>query len=78
MKSGSKGNTNLWALVKLTALLEVALFLDKCDMDENPKANFEALKMVVDIASSKIESNGPFDLSFVVKIFHDRFNDIEF
>ena len=47
-------------------------------MDENPKANFEALKMVVDIASSKIESNGPFDLSFVVKIFQDRFNDIEF
>jgi hypothetical protein len=63
---------------KLTALLEVALFLKKCDMDEKPKASFEAMKMVVDIASSKIESNGPFDLSFVIDIFHDRFNGNEF
>ena len=46
-------------------------------MDEKPKASFEAMKMVVDIASSKIESNGPFDLSFV-DIFHDRFNGNEF
>lgn len=47
-------------------------------MDEKPKASFEAMKMVVDIANSKIESNGPFDLSFVIDIFHDRFNGNEF
>ena len=47
-------------------------------MDEQPKACFEAMKMVVDIANSRIESNGPFDLSFVIDNFHDCFNNIEF
>ena len=56
---------------KLTALSEVGLFVELCDMDESPAWCFEAINKVMSIAKLQVERNGPYDVSFMGHIFHD-------